>query len=226
MIIGAEHEFHNSEYASWWADRFQITPDRPSCFDTLGDILENSISDNGKILELGSGPGYLADYLTDRFSRRFYHCADFSEAMLSLANEQLGSRRASAKLTQVDLLDPNWAKEFDQDYDAVVSTRVLHDLGPLMQSGRYKNSSPLISKGGVLVNADFIKPMGSPFEFEPGRILIEEHLKLMTSIGFNPTSCVKKFEVSIENPESHNNYACMIGVAQQIQHTTQLILDD
>ena len=90
----------------------------------------------------------------------------------------------------------------------------------------YRNSYHLISKGGVLVNADFIKPMGSPFEFEPGRILIEEHLNLMTSIGFNPTSCVKKFEVSIENPESHNNYACMIGAAQQVQHTTQLILDD
>ena len=107
MIIGAEHEFHNSEYASWWADRFQITPDRPSCFDTLGDILENFISDNGMILELGSGPGYLADYLTDRFSRCFYRCADFSEAMLPLANERLGSRRAAAKLTKADLLDTN-----------------------------------------------------------------------------------------------------------------------
>ena len=103
----------------------------------MDDILESSISDNGKILELGSGPGYLADYLTDRFSRCFYRCADFSEAMLPLANERLGSRRASAKLTKADLLDPNWAKDFDQDYDAVVSTWALYDLGPLMQSGRY-----------------------------------------------------------------------------------------
>ena len=68
------------------------------------------------------------------------------------------------------------------------------------------------------MNADFIKPRDSSFEFEPGRILIEEHLNLMTSIGFNPTSCVKEFEVNIENLESHNNYACMIGVAQQAQH--------
>lgn len=144
--------------------------------------------------------------------------------MLSLANERLGSRRASAKLTQVDLLDPNWVNEFDLDYDTVVSTWALHDLGAIDAIRHvYRNSYRLILKGGILVNADFIKPMGSPFEFDPGRILIEEHLNLMTSIGFNPTSCVKEFEVNIENPESRNNYDCMIGV---IQHVVQLILDD
>ncbi|MGI9543534.1 MAG: hypothetical protein ACR2MX_09760, partial [Cyclobacteriaceae bacterium] len=65
-MIGALHEFHNQTYSQEWAQRFEATPERQRLFTDMADLLEASIPKEATVLELGIGPGYLAQYLLER----------------------------------------------------------------------------------------------------------------------------------------------------------------
>ena len=62
-FVGAEHEFHSKEFALGWAERFIPTPERIRLFELIFSQLEESVPRDGNIIELGIGPGYLADFL-------------------------------------------------------------------------------------------------------------------------------------------------------------------
>ena len=74
-FVGAEHEFHSKEFALGWAERFLPTPERTRLFELIFSQLNDAIPRNGNIVELGMGPGYLADYLLKRMPDASY-CAD------------------------------------------------------------------------------------------------------------------------------------------------------
>ena len=82
-VIGADHEFHDAAYASGWAARFQPTPDRLRLFDLILAELQARVAPDGLVMELGMGPGYLAEYLLAAMPRLRYCGVDFSRAMLT-----------------------------------------------------------------------------------------------------------------------------------------------
>ena len=210
--IGATHEFHSDEYAREWADRFEITKERRECFEHIGDLLETDLNGSAKILELGTGPGYLAGYLLNRFKTIHYHCLDYSEAMLSIAKENTEEHSPRVTYQQIDLTSPSWQDEIKGDYSAVVSTWALHDLGGKVAiRAVYQAAQKLLADNGLILNADFIKPQGLEIDFEAGRLLISEHLLYLKDAGFSEVECTKEFEINREEPASHNNYACLKG---------------
>ena len=212
ITVGATHDFHSVVYASWWADRFEVTKERHECFDHLGNILASELNETDLILELGSGPGYFANYILNRFSAVSYHCLDYSEAMLNIAKNNLNPYSTRVSFQQVDLTKSNWADTVNGTYSAIVSTWALHDVGnkELIQSV-YESARKLLSNSGILLNADFIKPRGISREFEAGRLLISEHLDLLATAGYSDVECTKEFEINFDEPASHNNYACFKG---------------
>ena len=48
--------------------------------------------------------------------------------------------------------------------------------------------------------------------YEGGRIKPSEHLDLLQKAGFTQVDCLKKFEISIDEPTTANNYACFKAV--------------
>ena len=59
-FVGAEHEFHSKEFAIGWAERFVPTPERLRLFELIFSQLTEVIPSDGRIVELGVGPRYLA----------------------------------------------------------------------------------------------------------------------------------------------------------------------
>lgn len=210
--IGATHEFHSDEYVRQWAECFEVTKERRECFEHIGDLLEPELNDASAILELGAGPGYLASYLLNRFETVRYHCLDYSEAMLNLAKGNLKEYGSRVTYQQIDLTSSSWENEIKGAYSAIVSTWALHDLGSKEAiRAVYQAVQKLLADKGLILNADFIKPQGLDFDFEEGRFSISEHLVYLKNAGFSEVECTKEFEIDLENPASHNNYACLKG---------------
>ena len=209
-FVGAEHEFHSKEFALGWAERFVPTPERLRLFELIFTQLKEAIPNDGRIIELGIGPGYLASYLLERMPNISYCGIDFSLPMFEIAQERLQRHSSRVIYTQADLVVEAWEESVTKPVDAIVSTWALHDLGsPKNINTVYERSYSALNSGGILLNGDFIKPIGVIQEFEGGRFYVTDHLELLGNVGFLNPHCLSLFEEEIENPTSAQNYACI-----------------
>ena len=214
-MIGATHEFHDQNYAYDWADRFEATPVRKQLFSDMGDLLEKHLLENhlppsATVLELGIGPGFLAEYLLDRFPDIHYFGLDFSEAMLAIAQDRLSRFETRYQPLQLNLIKDNLRDVVPEPVGAVVSTWALHDLGSKQHIHNVYRQCQSVLRG-ILINGDFIKPEETEYDYEPGRIEVESHLHLLTGLGYKQVTCAGRYEINVTEPTSANNYACMVG---------------
>lgn len=211
-FVGADHEFHSKEFALGWADRFEPTPERLRLFKLITSQLKQAIPSDGNIVELGIGPGYLANYLLERAPRASYCGIDFSLPMLEIAQERLQGFSSRVTYMQADLVEEAWEKKIAKPVHAIISTWALHDLGsPKNINTVYERSYSALVKSGILLNGDFIKPTDALQEFEGGRFYVAKHLVLLANAGFSDARCLSLFEEEIENPTPAQNYACIMA---------------
>lgn len=213
MKIEALHEFDKEEAAAEWADRFVPTAPRIDLFTTILENIGRKEGPNTKVLELGIGPGYLANFILERRNDINYEGLDFSKPMLNIAKQRLAAFEERLTLSQADLTSNNWRNRLSVQPDAVVSTWALHDL--LSKENIlhvYQTVYDFLPEHGILLNGDFIKPETSTFSYEAGRIKPSEHLELLNRVGFSSVVCVKEFEMNVEQPTTANNYACFKAV--------------
>ena len=88
-VIGAQHEFHDKDFVTGWADRFVPTADRLKLFDIILTELKSVIPAAGCVVELGIGPGYLAGHLLRAMPDIQFYGVDFSSPMLDIARQRL-----------------------------------------------------------------------------------------------------------------------------------------
>lgn len=208
-VIGADHEFHDAGYASGWVERFQPTPDRLRLFDLILTELQARVGPDGLVMELGMGPGYLAAHLLSSMPRLRYCGVDFSRAMLDIAAQRLGQHAPRVDYRQADLVSASWWAEQAPSPDAVVSTWALHDLGsPAHVQMVYTGCAQVLGGHGVLLNGDFIKPVGAAQDYEAGRFEIDTHLSMLGRAGFTRVDCLDVFEEELDSPTAAQNYAC------------------
>jgi SAM-dependent methyltransferase len=212
-IIGAVHEFHEAGYARDWAARFDPTPERLRLFAMIIGQLKSRPLPMPHVVELGIGPGYLAAGLLDAITGVTYEGVDFSQPMLEIAAARLNGFSERVTFTQANLVVDPW-DEWVKPPGAVVSTWTLHDLGSEANTATvYQRCKSVLPPGGMLVNADFIKPNGTKFEYEPGRFSVERHVDILSSLGFESVECVGIFELELEAPTPAQNYACFKAIA-------------
>ena len=212
-IVGAQHEFHDEAFVEGWADRFVPTTERIQLFDAMLSELKSVLSSDGCIVELGIGPGYLADHLLNALPEIQYHGIDFSNPMLNISRRRLKPYASRIKYSQADLIKDAWWKNLSGPVDAIVSTWALHDLGSQEYvASVYKDCAQTLHGGGIFLNGDFIKPDGAVHEYEPGRFEIAKHVSLLRSAGFDTAECLVVLEEEIEAPTAGQNYACFKGV--------------
>ncbi len=213
MKIEALHEFHSEKFSEEWANRFVPSPERIDLFETICQEIVNYKSRPISILELGIGPGFLADFLLNKLDAVDYQGLDFSEAMLAIAKKRTIKFNKQIKLIKADLINENWSERLINVPNIIVSTWALHDLFKKENIlNVYKSVYKILPEGGLLLNGDFIKPEESKFEYEGGRIKPSEHLNLLRQAGFQFSVCMKEFEKEVDNPTTANNYACFKAI--------------
>jgi SAM-dependent methyltransferase len=212
--VGAQHEFHDAAFVQGWADRFVPTPPRLALFDLIREHVGRLEKPDVHVLELGLGPGYMARHILERAATISYEGLDFSEAFFAVARKTIGQPLMSrVTLTMADLMDQNWPRRLSRQPNAIISTWALHDLGSQQAiAAVYARCHETLPGGGILVNGDFIKPVGTTWAYEAGRFEVDQHLHLLRAAGFETPQCLAQFEPNIEHPTAAQNYACLAAV--------------
>lgn len=108
----------------WASEVMEKRPYRVDVFKAFSKHLKE-IGAN-KILEIGSGPGFLAEHILKSDSEFKYTAFDFSEAMHTIAKERIGNGY-DIKFVVGDFTKENWANDLEI-FDAIVSIQAIHEV--------------------------------------------------------------------------------------------------
>lgn len=115
----------------WEANALLKRPSRPRIFRAFSSALSSAgflgPKQRIRILELGSGPGYLAHQLMTDFADADYVAFDFSEAMHQLARERLAGFAKRIQYVTRSFREAGWADALGA-FDAVVTHQAVHEL--------------------------------------------------------------------------------------------------
>lgn len=79
------------------------------------------------ILELGSGPGFLAENILNALPEVSYTAVDFSAVMHDLARRRLGARAHHVTWIQSDFRSASWSSDLAK-FNAIVTLQAVHEL--------------------------------------------------------------------------------------------------
>jgi len=106
-----------------------------------------------RILELGSGPGFLAQRVLQAVPSVEYTMLDFSQAMHDLARERLGGL-AHVRPVLADFRREGWSEGLGK-FDAVVTIQAVHELRHKKHaSGLHKTVRSLLRPQGRYLVCD------------------------------------------------------------------------
>jgi|CXWL01.1.fsa_nt_gi SAM-dependent methyltransferase len=120
-------DLRDPEDARDWERTAQARPGRGEIFEAfareLGALGKRPLA----VLELGSGPGFLAAYLLNTVPDLALILLDFSIAMHDLARARLGSYADRVTYVERDFKQPSWSEGLGP-FDAVVTNQAVHEL--------------------------------------------------------------------------------------------------
>ena len=135
-----------------------------------------------RVLELGSGPGFLAEHLLRTCPIASYTLFDFSRPMLELSRERIGAHPA-ATFVLGDFKQPNWADQLSRPYDAVVAMQSIHEIRHKRHlPALYREVHTLLRPGGRFLVCDHLPMNDKLYATE-----VEQHAAMLGA-GFTPTT--------------------------------------
>jgi len=154
-----------SEVADWegWLKRWEAQqghylPERESRFGVMIDILRAMVGDAPAVIDLGCGPGSLAQRVADRLPHAHVVAVDADPLLLELGRQAVGDRGGRIRWVDADLRDPELVKRIDlkEVADAAISTTALHWLSPDELFVLFGRLTQLLRPGGVFINGDHL----------------------------------------------------------------------
>jgi len=113
--------------ASAWEMKAMDRPFRQDFFDAFTTQLSKQSKDDLSILELGSGPGFLAAYILDRLPLVRMSLLDFSSSMHSLAQRRLAAYSDRTTFIMRNFKESNWIEGLGE-FDAIITLQAVHEL--------------------------------------------------------------------------------------------------
>jgi hypothetical protein len=99
-----------SDASDWEATALEKRPWRTKFFAKFADELANMEPSVARVLELGSGPGFLASKVLSEISDLRMTLLDFSESMHALAGRRLGLMIDRVEFLVRSFKDPEWVQ--------------------------------------------------------------------------------------------------------------------
>jgi len=121
-------DFHDIVQAREWEQAtVRQKPWRPQFFTALASVLNARFRKAFTVLELGSGPGHLAESLLRDCAISHYIALDFSAAMHQLARARVAAFGANIEFVVQDFRVADWGQRLDR-FDAVVTMQAAHEV--------------------------------------------------------------------------------------------------
>ena len=148
--------------AATWADEAdRKRPWRRELRRRIAELVRDRLGDRPlRILELGPGPGLLAEVVLATCAIERYTLLDFSPPFLAMCRERLGR---SVDYVEGDFTQPDWPGLVDGPFDAVLAMQSVHELRHKRRvPALYAQIRSLLGEGGMLVVCDH-----DPFDDTP-----------------------------------------------------------
>ncbi len=175
------HDYFDRDYVNNWAEIANTRrPHRAKFIDAFVTELSRLVEPD--VLDLGAGPGFLAEQVLARCAVSSYHLLDFSPHMLELARARLAGFGNRVLFHQVDFLQGDWWQRLQPGFDAAVSLQAVHEVREAEKIAQlYRGVASLIADGGKIIIADKLD-----FETEEGTgfLTIEDHETALERTGF------------------------------------------
>ncbi len=161
--VATDHDYFDRHYVRQWAERALLTlPQRLAFFDAIAAVAAEAAAVAGpevRVLELGSGPGFLAERLLDRCPISSYWLFDFAPLMHELARDRLAKFGARAVFVDGDFSQPEWQQALEPErFELVVSVQAVHELRHASRATDfYRRAASLLRPRGILAVCDLLK---------------------------------------------------------------------
>ena len=134
-------------------------------------VIEATLSEVNRVLDLGCGDGALAASVLDRFPGASAVLVDFSEPMLDRARARFEGSGRTVEFHLADLGDCTWksALEPGNRFDLVVSGYAIHHLDDFQKKAIFRTILELLRPGGLFINLEHVASMN-----QLGRDLFDE----------------------------------------------------
>ena len=124
--VPKHHNFLDISDARAWAEESMLErPWREDFFRIF--VRELRAASARTVLELGSGPGFLAQRILEALPQIEYTALDFSPAMHTLARERLGGLASRVRFVEANFKESGWETGLPI-FDAVVSMQAAHEV--------------------------------------------------------------------------------------------------
>ena len=146
-----------------WAAKAERRPGRAEILERIAEEAARLVPAESRVLELGSGPGVLAERLLRRLPQARYSALDVSPAMHALARARLAPFLDRVTFLERSFKSATW-REGLSAFDLVVTNQAVHEL-------RHKRHAPALHRqvhallkepGACLVSDHFSDPGGLP----------------------------------------------------------------
>jgi cyclopropane fatty-acyl-phospholipid synthase-like methyltransferase len=172
----------------WAATAMEKRPWRKEFFECFASQLEAMSPNVRSILELGSGPGFLAEHILQRISGVSYTALDFSLAMHDIAQRRLTSVADRVNYIERDFKDLSWNIGLGQ-YDAVITNQAVHELRHKRHAKLFHEQVlTLLQPNGIYLVCDHFVGEGG-MKNDQLFMTVEEQKAALISAGFD---CVEQ----------------------------------
>jgi SAM-dependent methyltransferase len=147
-----------------WDPMFAGTVDstREARVDAILAAVGRAGEENGRIVDLASGPGALTARLLNRYPECSVTALDADPVLLRVGQTALARYRNRTTWVLADLRERGWSGTLGSGrYDAVASSLALHWFYRSELRAIFRNIRTVLRPGGVFVNGDFL-PSGLP----------------------------------------------------------------
>jgi len=175
------HDYFNESYVREWAEAANVKrPFRGELFAAFAGELGGLRKP--EVLDVGSGPGFLADYLLAHCDISRYHLLDFSPHMLELSRARLAGFGDRVCHHRGSFLDEAWWAALDGPYDAIVSLQAVHEVRDAARIPQlYGELRRLLGEHAILLIADQVN---SDDKQEEHFLTAKEHEAALSQAGF------------------------------------------
>lgn len=167
----------------WEQTAMSKRPWRTEFFSRFSAEIKNMSPSGHRVLELGSGPGFLAEHLLTSLDYIKYVLLDFSPAMHQLAKDRLGPLADRAEFIERSFKLTDWMDGLGK-FDCVVTNQAVHELRHKSYASQlHKQVRTILKPGGLYLVCDHFCGEGG-MKNDQLYMSVEEQKEALTLAGF------------------------------------------
>ncbi|MEQ9209105.1 MAG: class I SAM-dependent methyltransferase [Pseudomonadales bacterium] len=135
-----------------WESKAMDRPFRLRMFEQFSECI--AASSATQLLDLGSGPGFLAKHLCNRNSDIFITLLDYSKVMHELSRNRLAGHLDRVKFVTRDFKKPDWTSDLGK-FDCIVTNQAVHELRHKCHAATFhEQAGRILNDGGIYLVCD------------------------------------------------------------------------